>query len=628
MFEIHVTTIQLHRLEPRYGTEIVRLVAGGNIDGDLVARVVARTDGVPLFIEELTKALIEGGAEIAEAEIPAALQALLLARLDRLGSEAKETVQTGAVIGREFQFALLADAMSGGGAALASSLKQLIEAEILVCQGTPPQSRYVFRHALVQDAAYHSLLRRKRRQLHRQIAGRLEERHAEIVEAQPELIAHHYDAAGVPRSAIDYWLKAAERAIRQSANLEAKAHLRRGLDCIASLPDSRARAASELSLLIALGPVLAAREGWSAPATKATYQRASELCEQVDDAEQSFTAFWGTWLYRSAAGDTKNAPVLIDNMLDLARRENNSEWLMQAHHAGWGTTIWTGDLARALDHLEQGLPLYDSKAHRGHAARFGGHDPGVCGKVQGALALWLSGSPEQARASSEEGTALARRLDHPPSLAHALMFSAMMFQMLRDQEQLASCLGELHAVASEHGLAFNLVSGDLLAGWLRAQTLDPAAEIAAFSDALERVRSTGVRLIVAYQQKNLGQIYAAAGRFSDARQTYAEALTTANEVRELVWAPEIQHLIGELALVSGAAPGQAEAVFRTAVETARSQGSRSFELRAATSLARLLQQSNRSSESRALLEPIFGSFTEGFDTLDLKDARALLDDLC
>jgi class 3 adenylate cyclase/tetratricopeptide (TPR) repeat protein len=621
--QTHVTEISLSRLNAHHGQEIVRTIASVDVDDAVVARIVSRTDGVPLFIEELTKSLLAEGQNLAEADIPATLQALLVARLDRLSPKAKEVAQTGSIIGREFRYEHIADAMLGNDPALGSALKELGEAEIVIVQGTPPNARYVFRHALVQDIAYQSLLRRKRCALHQRIARWLGDQ-AEVSVAQPELIAQHYEAAGEADQAVGYWLQAGHRANRQSANLEALAHLTRGLEAVGTLPPSAKRDADELNLLIALGPVQSATDGWAADSTKGTYQRATELCQQVDDPERSFMALWGTWLYKTAAGDTANASTLIDHMLDLARRENNPEWLMQAHHAGWGTMTWMGTSDAARDHVEQGLALYDPIAHRDHADRFGGHDPGVCGLVQGAMADWLSGYPSQARERAAEGVALSRRLGHQPSLAQALMFSAIVFQLRRELTQLERCLDELRTLATEHGITFHLVVAELLSAWLRAQSGNADAEIASFVTTLDRLGSTGVRVLMAYHRANLAEIYVAAGRLDDASATVDEAISTATESQELVWLPEILRLEGELALSTGAGAEMAGASFRRALKQAEDQGSKSFALRAATNLAQLHIDQNRRDEARAVLCPIFDWFTEGFDTLDLKNAKALV----
>ena len=345
-----------------------------------------------------------------------------MARLDRLGP-AKEVAQIGAAIGREFSHALLAAVVRKPEAELGSALDRLVAAGLLFRQGVPPHATYLFKHALVQDAAYGTLLRGPRQALHARIAAAIETRMPERVEREPELLAYHYAEAGQPDTAAGYWLAAGRLAARRSANSEAVAHLTRGIAAVRGLPETVERNRQELALQLALGPALLSSRGFGDAEASAGYQRAAELARRLGDDRDRFAATWGLWISIRASSASDHMRLRLQylgEMVEAAERTGDAELLLQAHHSSWSTRIWNGEFASASEHVRSGLALYDPERHRHHALMYGGHDPGVCGKGQGAVALWALGCPDQAVQSAREGIVLGAGLGsfaEPPSLA-------------------------------------------------------------------------------------------------------------------------------------------------------------------------------------------------------------------
>ena len=402
----HVTSLALNRLGERDGEALVQTLAGNAaLSPDIVAEIVERTDGVPLFVEELTKAVLESaeqGDQVAALlattsptalSVPATLHASLMARLDRLGPAAKEVAQIGAVLGREFGYELIEPVAQRPANELQAALGQLSDAGLLFCRGTAPHSSYLFKHALVQDAAYSTLLRGRRQELHARVAAALEEHFADLVERQPELLAHHLTAAGNTERAVDQWLKAGQHAAARLAHLEAIRHFERGLATLAALPEGPARDRREIELQLARGLSLFTAEGYGSAGAAEAYARARELAEQRDDPHQLFMAVYGLWQSANGAGRILDCRRLSNRLQQLTAGKADDEVRLQAHHSAWATCIFAGELAGAREHCEAGRRLYDPERHRSHRLLYGGHDPGVCaGKVggQGSLAARIS----------------------------------------------------------------------------------------------------------------------------------------------------------------------------------------------------------------------------------------------
>ena len=437
----HVTMLTLARLDRRDTAAMVANVAGNaSLPPEIVEEIAERTDGVPLFVEELTKAVLESGAPSPAAlsgvphpalSVPATLHASLMARLDRLGPAAKDVAQTGAAIGREFGHELLASATDLLEPQLREALDRLANAGLLFVRGTPPQSSYIFKHALVQDAAYGTLLRDRRQRLHARIAATLEDRFPEIVLAQPALLAHHCAEAGLAEKAIIYSHRAAQQAVARSAMAEAIAQLHQGLGMLAGLPDGVARHRQELDLQMALGVPLIAVRGMAAPEVGQAYARARELCLQVGDTPQLSSVLFGLWWFHELRADLQAAHEVAEQLLDMAQRGADPTDLMQAHRAMGHTLLWRGEFAPALVHFEQAIALYDPQRDRSLALTHG-QEPGVLSRGFAAHVLWYLGYPDRALDTMGEALSQAREVAHPFSLAFALDHTAWLHQYRRE----------------------------------------------------------------------------------------------------------------------------------------------------------------------------------------------------
>jgi class 3 adenylate cyclase/predicted ATPase len=636
--QAHVAVMALNRLDGREGAALVQNLAGNaGLAPEIVAEIVERTDGVPLFAEELTKAVLESADQenrvatvLASSPapalaIPATLHSSLIARLDRLGTAAKEVAQIGAVLGREFTYELILPVAQRSEAELAAALGRLTEAGLLFCRGVPPQSSYLFKHALVQDAAYGTLLRIRRQELHGRVAAVMEEQLADLVERQPELLAHHLAAAGDTERAVDQWLRAGQHAAAQFAYLEAIAHFERGLGLLHSLPESPVRDGREIELQLALGLCLFTAKG--ALAAKPAYTRALEFAESSGEPQQRFEALYGVWQSTrdNVSGGIAAAGPLSERLLRMAEREGDDGLRLQAHHSGWTTWFHAGDPAKTREHADAGRLLYDPEKHASHRLVFGGHDPGVCAQISGAWAESLLGYPDKALASIARGLALAERIAHPFTLGFALLFSSQVYLNRREPEQALRHLEAAEVVAAEQRLSFNLEPGMLHGAALLAQgAVDEA--IARIREGAAKWTGLGRTLNLPFGLASLAEGLARRGDRAAALAALREGLEIADATGEHKWDAELHRLAGTVLLAENKL-AEAQASYQQAIRIARDQQAKLLELRAATSLARLWGEQRRRAEARDLLAPVCGWFTEGFDTADLKDAQALLDRL-
>ena len=642
---MHHTQVTLNRLSARNVRTMVEEVAAHKaLSEETIAAVVERTSGVPLFIEELTRAVLESGnARLTGSQIPVTLHDSLMARLDRLGL-AKEVAQVGAVIGSEFSYELLHAINPIAEEDLQRALRSLADAELLYVRGIAPEATYQFKHALIWDTAYEALLKSRRKDLHRLVARTIDQQFAAFKETQPELLAHHYTEAGLTEQAIPYWQKAAQRASQHSAHLEAINHLTKELELLDTLPDIPERAQQELMLQITLGPALQATKGPAAPEVEGVYSRARELCQQVGETPQLFPVIWGLWLYYNARGELRTARELGGRLLALAQSLQDPVLLLQAHHALWTTSFYLGELASAHEHTEQGIALYNAPQPPSQAFLYGGHDPGACCQVMGALILWSLGYPDQALQQSHEALTLARELSHPYSLATTLACIALLHQ-LRHEEQLTQRRAEAAVTLSiEQGFPFWLAWGTILQGWVLAEQGQREEGVAHIRQGLAAYRDTGGEMMRSQFLALLAEVHGKMGQADEGLIALAEAQAAVDKTGERRYEAELYRLKGELTLqtsqvssstfqVTGSqsltadSQGEAEACFLKAIEIACKQQAKSLELRAATSLARLLAKQGRCDEARRMLSEVYAWFTEGFDTADLKEAKALLDDL-
>lgn len=634
----HVTMMTLARLGRREGAALVRQLAGnaGALAGDLLDEIIERTDGVPLFLEEVTKAVLEAAAAPGEdgargavsttpghrAAVPVTLHASLMARLDRLGLAAREIAQTGAAIGREFSFDIVRAASAQPVTDVAAALGRLVASGLVFQRGTPPAADYQFKHALVQETAYGTLLRGPRQALHGRIALAIEQRAPDRVEREPEILAYHWSEAGNAQRAVNYWLEAGRLAAARSANHEAIAHLTRGVGIVPSVPDRVEAMRLELALQLALGPAVMSIRGFGAPEAAIAYRRARELADALDDSRSLFAAIWGLWLATGQTLAIDDRAKLADELFRVARPLKDTALELQAHHAAWATLIFRGDLLRMQEHVHRGLELYDPKAH-GHHAIYGGHDPAVCGTGQGALALWMLGYPDQAIESGRRSIALANDLAHQPSIGHALWFTGVAYMMRRDISSVQRLAEQLIKLSREGGLQQYHSIGRIMGAWARAHS-------GAVEDGLVELRAAisahraNATVLVSFFSVTLAETELLGGHIDGAASALALAIDM--QKYERVWASDIARVSGDLRLVQDRVDVQsAEQMYNEALSIARAQNARSLELRTALRLARLQGREGRLQEGIELIKPLYSWFSEGLDSPDLKEAREFLE---
>jgi predicted ATPase len=633
----HMTPLVLNRLErPQVEALMTQRAGGKPLPAEVVQYIVAKTDGVPLYVEELTKMLLASPllreeesqyvltGPLHAAAIPDTLQDALMARLDQL-KMAKEVAQFGAVLGREFAYELLQAIAPQDEDTLQAGLAQLVEAELLYQRGRPPRARYVFKHALIQDAAYASLLKSTRQQVHQQIAQVLETRFPALVETQPELVAQHYTAAGCAEQAVVYWQRAGQQASDRSANLEAISHCTTGIELLTTLPETPARTQHALILHIALGAALQIAKGHAAPEVEHAYAQAYALCQQVGETPELVPVLFGLWRFYNTRAQLHTARELGDTLLRLAQCAHDPALAVVAHYALGLTSFWLGALPAARMHLEAGIARYTPDQRRVPAFRMG-QDPGVACRTYAAATLWSLGYPEQALARVHEALALAHELWHPFSLAFARCFAAFVSQFCRDVPAVHAHAEATVALSTEQGFPQWAVQGTILRRWALAMQGQGEEEIAQVRQGIAAYRATGAAVFVPYFYTWLADISAHLGHVEDGLQALAEAQALVEQHEERWWEAEIARLRGVLLLKHPVTPQEeAETWLRQALDVARRQEAKSLELRAAMSLSRLWQQQGKQTEARALLAPLYTWFTEGFDTADLQEARALLE---
>jgi predicted ATPase len=546
-----------------------------------------------------------------------------MARLDRLPS-ARQVAQVGAALGRQFSHELLHAAADMPERQLNDGLEQLVGAELLFRHGPLPNAQYTFKHALVQDVAYTSLLRADRQRLHTRIAKAYETHFPEIVRAQPELVAHHFREAGLSEAAIEYWQQAGDLAMARSGHAEAIHHFSIGLDLLSKLGEKSDRAAKELELCVKLGPPLMMVRGTGSLEVEAIYRRAVAL-EVGWDSAARFKALWGLYHYSMMSGSLGEAAARADELLGLAQRLGADDLVLEAHHAKWGTSIWSGKLAAADEHAQIGISRYDCTRHHALAFTFSGHDPGVCAYGMRAVNMALSGFPQKAARFSADAVALARSLSHPYSLATAMWQNAMVFQVLRERQSCHDLATELLKLSQERDFPMMRGAGMFFLGWATADGGDLEQGTASMEPGLA-LFSSGRKLARPYMLAVLAGAKADLGKPGEALELLEDALASAEVSGELWCQAELYRLKGRLLAARGQYD-ESESCFRRAFEVSRGQSAKTLELRAATSLARLWRDQGKVQQAHELLAPVYDWFTEGFQTRDLKEAKALLDEL-
>ena len=641
----HVTSLALNRLGERDAAAIIaRLVGNKELPADVMAEIVERTDGIPLFVEEMTKAVLEAESEgearrtaaavpSAAMAVPASLHASLMARLDRLGP-AREVAQIGAAIGREFSHALLAAVMRKPEDELGSALDRLIQAGLLFRQGVPPHATYLFKNALVQDAAYGTLLREPRRVLHGRIADTLESQFADIAESQPELLARHCTEAGLIEKAAGLWGKTGQRSLARSALIEAIEQLTRALDHIAALPATPALRREQIKLQVALITPLIHVKGYAAPETQAAVERARLLIEQAEalgeppeDPILLFSVLYGVWAAHFIAFNGDALRKLAVQFLALAEKQRATVPLMIGHRLMGNSLLLTGDIAQGRAHYNQALAYYDPAAHRPLVTRFG-QDTRVSVLSYRSFALWMLGYPEAALADTDHALKDAREIGHAATLMYALHFTSGTYIHCGNYAAANAQSNELVVLADDKAAMMWKATGMLRQGLVLALTGKASDAVQTLTAALTGRRSTGATQAAPLYLSYLAWAYADLGQFEDAWRCIGEAMTAVETTKERWWQAEVNRVAGEIALKSPERDAaKAQAYFERALAVARAQQAKSWELRAAMSMARLWRDQKKRQQAHDLLAPVYGWFTEGFDTLDLKEANALLGEL-
>jgi class 3 adenylate cyclase/tetratricopeptide (TPR) repeat protein len=633
----HVTALTINRLTEReIGAMINRVVGNKLLPGNIRQDIIERTDGIPLFVEEMTKAVLEAESEGAARHtvaagaspalaVPASLHASLMARLDRLGS-AKEVAQIGAVIGREFSHALLAAAVSKPAAELYSALDRLVQSGLLFKQGVPPHANYLFKHALVQDAAYSMLLRAPRQNLHARIAKVLEQPFSERASVEPELLARHLTEAGQVEAAISYWLKAGQRAAERSADEEAVRHLRRGLEMVMTLPDSTQKDRQELDFQLALGTPLAARHGYGNPLVGAARDRAIALCEKLGETQRLLPSLYGQYAYCIASGRIPKALEYAERCQSMAARTGNRLARLIAHRAMGASLAAMGEFEAARTQLDPFLALENAEKDRSLSVHYI-TDPHTSGLGFLALTLWVLGYPDQAVAAREKAFKHAVEANHANTSGWVSVYAgAQLSALLGNMEDIGAYVENLNARPEGRMPLWAIIVSQIMKGWAIGCAEHLEDGIPLMQKGIEAADGKNLFHLPHYLSL-FAVLQARAGNMQDSLSAISKAKKLIAETGEYFWHADALRIEGELGLLFGASTKEAEASFAQALEVARKQQARSFELRAATSLAGLWRDQGNLISARNLLAPIYGWFTEGFDTRDLKEAKALLDAL-
>jgi predicted ATPase/DNA-binding response OmpR family regulator/class 3 adenylate cyclase len=638
----HATTIVLNRLGASQVTVMADHLTGKRLPREVHDQIIHRSDGVPLFVEELVKTVLESGLllelngdyllhdPVSALPIPSTLQGLLTSRLDRPGP-GKEVAQIGAALGREFSYEVISKVVDWlPERRLQEALQSLVQSELLYSRGTPPDAVYLFKHALLQDATHETLLRSRRRELHARIAAVLEEHFPEVADQQPALLALHHTEAGSTEQAVIYWGKAGRRSAARSAMTEAESQLRRGLRLISNLPDSRERQQQELDLQVTLASALMESKGHVHPDVAAVLGRARSLIVETDARGTilHFSVLYGLWVAQYLGGNPTAAIEQGNEFLSLAQSQIQSGLLLVGHRLVGSALVLAGrNYAAALSHLDRAVELYRPEEHQEIAFRFGA-DIGITAQCARALALWHRGYPDQALKAVEEGLHHARQSIHRHTLAYALIYKGLTAISARWATETEQAANELVSHTREHGFALFLAYGLLLQAGAMTLRSEGQAAVERIHQGVAAMQATGITRAEPMVLCCVAEALALTGAVAEGLRALAAALAAA-EASGTHWADaEVHRLRGDLL---GRLPSndwtEIEGCFRMALAVAREQGTRGFELRAATSLARLLGAQQRQAEARELLAPIYGWFTEGFDTPDLQEAKALLETL-
>ncbi|MDB5309813.1 MAG: pknB 32 [Gemmataceae bacterium] len=634
----HQTSLALTRLTRRQVGDLMRKKMADGLPEAVIEQVYDRAGGVPLFVEEFTKMVQEsagleprgvGGARGPARlghEIPSTLQDLVMARLDRMEG-GRELAQLAAVLGREFSHELLSAVAAVDEPTLRAELAQLAQAEILYPKGRPPRCTYVFKHALLEDALYNSLVKGKRQQFHRRVGDVLEARFPQTAKTQPELLGHHFTEAGMTEKATGYWLEAGQRSRERSAFCEAIGHLTTGLALVDTLEESRTRDDWELQFLTTLAPAYIAARGYAAPEVGPVLVRARDLCQRIGEPRQHFGIMLGVWEWRIVRGDLRVCVDLAADGMALAESLNDPGMRMEALFMPGVTMFYRAQFAGARDCYENALGAYDDRDRTKFWTAYSGHDAGVTHRCYLALALWHLGYPDRALKLAGEACELARTIGHAFSLSHAVDFAAFLYHYCRLGPEVSVMAEEEMTIATEQGFPFWHGLGTLHKGVGLLLQGRREESLPVLLKGFNAFRATGAEVRVPSYLGMLGDAYTQAAQFEDAHKSLDEGLAVAEKNDDRCHEAELYRLKGELLLAESGDETAAEDCFRRAIEIARRQQSKGWELRATMSLARLWQRPDRHDEARGALAAVYGTYTEGFTTPDLVDAKVLLETL-
>jgi predicted ATPase/class 3 adenylate cyclase len=636
-----ISTLPLARLTAEQCALVALGVSGGDeLPAHIAEAVAQRTDGVPLFVEELTKALLEAqavrereapspgtAAAAAAPEVPATLRDSLTARLDRLG-EAKLVAQVASVLGREFDYALLHAICGLPQAELEDRLAALNRAEIIYQRGVPPRSRYMFKHALIQESAYDTLLKSTRSQYHRLAANAYVQELGEVAQAHPELVAYHFSRALMPAQAVDYWQRAGEVAILRSGYSESIGHMSAALEQLALLPESPERMKTELGLRAKFGSQLMQVRGAAAPEAVDNFERAIRLAGVLGDSPEGFMALWGDWVSKNGAGRVLEAARRSDDLVALAQRLGDDEYVLQAHHSRWTNFYGLGDARISRADTLVGIRLYDREKHRLHRYFYGAHDPGVCACGTGANAAWLCGYADEAKDLADQAVAIGTEIEHPMSQIIGSMWATLACHGIRDYVSAREHAETLQQLCERYGIPVWRGLGMLASGACRTHAGETEFGLKLIAEGLVAHRQFGMASWLGTLLAISAAAYVKAGNLGRAHELLTEAIAHAEKSHARVLLPEIQRLHAEVLLLTGQidAP-QAIVRIEAAAALARQQGAVALEWRAALALARLYSGLGRDAEARELLRKHYAAFTQGFATPDFVEGKQLLDSM-
>jgi predicted ATPase len=557
------------------------------------------------------------------------VQAVLAARIDRLTLEAKQLLQCASVIGKDFPYALLQGVAELSEEKIRREMGHLQAAEFVYETRLFPDLEYTFKHALTHEVAYGSLLQERRRALHARVVEAIEKLYSDRLSEQIERLAHHALRGELWEKAVEYLHQAGKKAAARSATSEAIAYFEQALGVLTHLPESRLTIEKTIDIRVDLGPALIAATGFAAPEVEENYNRARELCERLEETRQLFPVLWGLARMHDSRGELSMGRELGEQLLTLAERVQDPALLLEAHHELWANLSMLGELTSGWMHLERGFALYDPQKHEHLAFLYGGHDPGVCSGYHAAMVMWLLGYPDRALRKNREALALARELSHPSTMANALFFAAWFHQHRGEGQAVQARIEEGMTLATEQGFARWVEQGTFLRGWLLVEQGEKEAGIVQMYKVLtlERAKATSARWD-AYYSGLLAEAYRKVRQTVEGLNIVTDAIASAQQTGCRYYEAELRRIKGELLLAQTAADEQqAETCFQNALQVARGQSAKSLELRAAMSLSRLWQNQGKKEEARQILAEIYGWFTEGFDTADLKAAKALLEEL-